>query len=47
MREPKEVHVQEIHPDRAVTNPVEVTEVYVRQSGTWKPGSLSFTRLLR
>jgi len=29
-----------------VTNPFEVTEVYVRQSGTWKLASLSFTRLL-
>ena len=30
-----------------VTNPFEVTEVYVQQGGTWKLGSLSFTRLLR
>ena len=29
-----------------VTNPFEVTEVYVRQNGNWKLGSLSFTRLL-
>lgn len=29
-----------------VTNPFVVTEVYVRQSGAWKLGSLSFTRLL-
>ena len=29
-----------------VTNPFMVTEVYVRQNGTWKLGSLSFTRLL-
>lgn len=29
-----------------VTNPFVVTEVYVRQSGVWKLGSLSFTRLL-
>ena len=29
-----------------VTNPFEVTEVYVKQSGSWKLGSLSFTRLL-
>ncbi len=29
-----------------VTNPFMVTEVYVRQSGTWKLASLSFTRLL-
>jgi len=29
-----------------VTNPFMVTEVYVQQSGTWKLGSLSFTRLL-
>jgi hypothetical protein len=30
-----------------VTNPFAVTEVYVRQNGVWKLGSLSFTRLLR
>lgn len=30
-----------------VTNPFEVTEVYVRQNGAWKLASLSFTRLLR
>ena len=30
-----------------VTNPFEVTEVYVQQNGTWKLGSLSFTRLMR
>lgn len=29
-----------------VINPFVVTEVYVRQSGTWKLASLSFTRLL-
>jgi uncharacterized protein DUF4440 len=29
-----------------VTNPFLVTEVYVQQNGTWKLGSLSFTRLL-
>ncbi|MHA8097843.1 nuclear transport factor 2 family protein [Aquirufa aurantiipilula] len=28
-----------------VTNPFEVTEVYVKQNGTWKLGSLSFTKL--
>jgi hypothetical protein len=29
-----------------VTNPFEVTEVYVQQDGNWKLASLSFTRLL-
>ena len=29
-----------------VTNPFEVTEVYVNQDGSWKLGSLSFTRLM-
>jgi hypothetical protein len=29
-----------------VTNPFEVTEVYVRQEGSWKLAALSFTRLL-
>jgi uncharacterized protein DUF4440 len=30
----------------AVTNPFMVTEVYVQETGKWKLGSLSFTRLL-
>ncbi|GAB5518820.1 MAG: hypothetical protein RhofKO_10710 [Rhodothermales bacterium] len=30
-----------------VTNPFEVTEVYVRQEGAWKLAVLSFTRLMR
>ncbi len=29
-----------------VINPFEVTEVYVKQDGKWKLGSLSFTRLM-
>ncbi len=29
-----------------VTNPFEVTEVYVNENGAWKLGSLSFTKLL-
>jgi hypothetical protein len=29
-----------------VTNPFMVTEVYIKQNGSWKLGSLSFTRLL-
>ena len=29
-----------------VTNPFEVTEVYIKQDGNWKLGSLSFTKLL-
>jgi len=29
-----------------VTNPFEVTEVYIKQNGSWKLGSLSFTRLI-
>lgn len=29
-----------------VTNPFMVTEVYVKQNGFWKLGSLSFTRLM-
>jgi len=29
-----------------VTNPFEVTEVYVQQEGSWKLASLSFTKLL-
>ena len=30
-----------------VTNPFEVTEVYVREGGAWKLAALAFTRLLR
>jgi len=30
-----------------VTNPFEVTEVYVQEDGNWKLASLSFTRLLK
>jgi hypothetical protein len=29
-----------------VTNSFEVTEVYIKQEGSWKLGSLSFTRLM-
>jgi hypothetical protein len=29
-----------------VTNPFEVTEVYIKQNGSWKLGSLSFTKLM-
>src|SRR5690554_3598148 len=29
-----------------VTNPFEVTEVYIKQGNEWKLGSLSFTRLM-
>jgi hypothetical protein len=29
-----------------VTNPFEVTEVFIKQDGSWKLGSLSFTRLI-
>ena len=29
-----------------VTNPFEVTEVYIKVKGQWKLGSLSFTRLM-
>ncbi len=30
-----------------VTNPFEVTDVYVQEDGTWKLASLSFTKLVR
>ena len=32
---------------REVTNPFMVTEVYVKENGTWKMGSLTFSHLLR
>jgi hypothetical protein len=31
---------------REVTNPFMVTEVYIKQNGTWKMGSLSFSHLM-
>ena len=33
--------------DREVTNPFEVTEVYIRRGDGWALASLSFTKLLR
>ena len=30
-----------------VTNPFMVTEVYIKENGKWKMGSLTFSRLLR
>ena len=32
---------------REVTNPFMVTEVYIKESGKWKMGSLTFSHLLR
>lgn len=32
---------------KTVTNPFMVTEVYVKENGDWKMGSLTFSRLLR
>ena len=32
--------------ENEVTNPFMVTEVYIKQNGVWKLGSLSFTRLM-
>jgi len=32
--------------ENEVTNPFEVTEVYIEQDDSWKLGSLSFTRLM-
>jgi hypothetical protein len=29
-----------------VTNPFIVTEVYIKENGAWKLGSLSFTKLM-
>lgn len=33
--------------DREVTNPFMVTEVYIKENGKWKMGSLTFSHLLR
>ena len=49
---PTAIVLNRIRPDAVVggnevTNPFVVTEVYVQQGGTWKLGSLSFTRLLQ
>jgi len=30
-----------------VTNPFMVTEVYIKENGKWKMGSLTFSRLMR
>ena len=32
---------------REVTNPFMVTEVYIKEKGKWKMGSLTFSHLLR
>lgn len=32
---------------REVTNPFMVTEVYIKESGEWKMGSLTFSHLMR
>lgn len=32
---------------REVTNPFMVTEVYIKENGKWKMGSLTFSRLMR
>ena len=33
--------------ENEVTNPFMVTEVYVKENGKWKMGSLTFSRLMR
>ena len=41
------IHLLAVVGGNEVTNPFEVTEVYVQLDGSWKLASLSFTRLLR
>jgi hypothetical protein len=37
---------QRMYPGNEVTNPFIVTEVYVKENGKWKMGSLSFTKTM-
>ncbi len=42
-----DIDLQAVVGDREVTNPFMVTEVYIRENGRWKMGSLTFSHLLR
>lgn len=40
------IRMDSIVDGKEVSNPFQVTEVYVKSNGDWKLGSLSFTRLV-
>lgn len=40
------IDLQAVVGGNEVTNPFMVTEVYIKQNGSWKLGSLSFTKLM-
>lgn len=42
-----DIDLEAVVGDNTVTNPFMVTEVYVKEDGGWKMGSLTFSRLLR
>lgn len=42
-----DVDLEAVVGGNTVTNPFMVTEVYVKENGEWKMGSLTFSRLLR
>jgi hypothetical protein len=42
-----EIDLQAVVGTNEVTNPFMVTEVYVKEKGKWKMGSLTFSKLLR
>lgn len=42
-----DIDLQAVVGGREVTNPFMVTEVYVKENGKWKMGSLTFSHLLR
>ncbi len=42
-----DIDLQAVVGGNIVTNPFMVTEVYVKENGTWKMGSLTFSKLMR
>ncbi len=42
-----DIDLEAVVGDNTVTNPFMVTEVYIKEDGEWKMGSLTFSRLLR
>lgn len=42
-----DIDLQAVVGGKTLTNPFMVTEVYIKENGQWKMGSLTFSRLLR
>ncbi|WP_207774400.1 nuclear transport factor 2 family protein [Sphingobacterium corticibacter] len=42
-----DIDLEAVVGDNTVINPFMVTEVYIKEDGQWKMGSLTFSRLLR